>query len=194
MARAGDMMEDPISGARAVFQRTAAETNGDLVRIDFTFPPHIPMSSEHIHPLQEERFEVLSGTFGFLVDGQEQAGGAGHKLVAPAGVPHNFWVVGDEPGQIRFEFRPALRTEEVFETLWTLARTEKIDLKTGRPSLLQSAVLLSEYRNEFVPASPPLPVQRLLFGVLAPIGRLLGYRARLSYPYSESTSTAAPAS
>ncbi len=193
MARAGDVMEDPVSGARGVFRQTSVETNGELVQIDFTFAPHVPVSSEHIHPLQEERFEVLSGTFGFLVNGQEQTGGAGYQLVAPAGVPHNFWVVGDEPSEISFEFRPALRTEEVFETLWTLVRAEKINRKTGRPSLLQSAVMLSEYRNEFVPASPQLPVQRVPFGVLAPLGRLLGYRARLPYPYAVSASSAAPA-
>lgn len=191
MARAGDVMEDPGTGARAVFRTAAADTNGQLLRMDFTVPPHVPVSGEHIHPRMEESFEVLSGTFGFLVDGQEHVGGAGHRVVVPPGVRHNFWLVGDEAGEIRFEFRPALRAEEVFETLWSLARDGKIDRKTGRPGILQAAVLLSEYRNEYVLARPPLPVQRVVFGVLAPVGKLLGYRARRPYPFAGGT--AAPA-
>lgn len=191
MARAGDVMEDPVSGARAVFRQTATETNGELLQIDFILPPHMPVSSEHIHPLQEERFEVLSGTFGFLVGGQEQVGGEGHRTVAPAGVPHNFWVVGDEWGEIRFEFRPALRAKEVFETLWFLLREGRINRKTGRPNLLQGVVLLSEYRDVYIPAHPSRPVQTVLFGVLAPVGRLLGYRAK--HPYSSASGASAPA-
>ncbi len=193
MARAGDVMEDPVSGARAVFRLTAAETNGELLRMDFTIPPHIPVSVEHVHPRMEERFEVLSGTFGFLIDGEEHVGVAGHRVTAPAGVRHNFWLVGEHPGEIRFEFRPALRAEEVFETLWTLMRAGKINRKTGAPNLLQGAVLLSEYRDEYVLARPPRPVQMALFGVLAPLGRLLGYRGRHEYPYPVGSSASAEA-
>ena len=42
------------------------------------------------------------------------------------------------------------------------------------------AVLFREYAGEFRLARPPWPVQRTLFALLAPLGRLLGYRAR--YP------------
>ncbi len=194
MARAGDVMEDPVTGSRAVFRQTAAETNGELLQIDFMFPPHIPVSSEHIHPLQEERFEVISGMFGFLVDGQEAMGGPGYQTVAPAGVPHNFWVVGDEAAQIRFEFRPALRTAEAFETLWALIREGKVNQKTGRANPLQMALFVSEYRDEYVLARPPRPVQKVLFGMLAAVARLLGYRARHPYPYAgrSSVPTSAP--
>ena len=114
-------------------------------------------------------------------------------MVVPLGVPHNFWVVGDEWGEIRFEFRPALRTAEVFETLWGLIRDGKVDRKTGRPNLLQGAVLLSEYRDEYALVHPPRPVQTVVFGILAPVGRLLGYRARHPYPYSGESDAPATA-
>ena len=35
-----------------------------------------------------------------------------------------------------------------------------------------------EHLDDFALAKPPVWVQRLLYGALAPIGRLLGYRAR----------------
>jgi hypothetical protein len=55
-----------------------------------------------------------------------------------------------------------------------------VDPKTGAPGLLQLAVLGSEYRDVLRVTKPPWPVQRVVFGLLAPIGRLRGYRAR--YP------------
>jgi len=60
-----------------------------------------------------------------------------------------------------------------------LARDGKVN-QNGRPNLLQSAVLACVYRQEWRLARPPYGIQVVLFGVLAPIGRLLGYRA--SYP------------
>ena len=50
----------------------------------------------------------------------------------------------------------------------------------GMPGLLQVAVLMNEYADEFRLAKPPWPVQRGLFGLLAPIGRALGRPARYS--------------
>jgi hypothetical protein len=45
---------------------------------------------------------------------------------------------------------------------------------------LQAAVIARSYAGEFRLASPPWPVQQLLFAILAPIGRLLGHRP--TYP------------
>lgn len=184
MARAGEVMEDPVNGGRAIFRQTATETKGELLQIDFSFPPHIKLSIDHIHPLQEERFEVQRGTFGFLMDGREQIGSAGHRLTVPAGVRHKFWVIGDEPGEIRFEFRPALRAAEVFETLWALNHAGKVNPKMGGPGPLQMAVILSEYQDEFVIGQLLRSVQRVLFKVMAPVGKMLGYRARVPYPFA----------
>ena len=48
----------------------------------------------------------------------------------------------------------------------------------GVPSLLQAAVIASAYRGELRVTRPSWLVQRtVVFGVLAPIGRLLGHRA-----------------
>jgi hypothetical protein len=44
------------------------------------------------------------------------------------------------------------------------------------PHLLQQAVTTMEFRDVLRFTSPAWPVQRLLFGVLAPVARLAGYR------------------
>jgi hypothetical protein len=37
--------------------------------------------------------------------------------------------------------------------------------------------MLEEYEDEYRLARPPLPMQKALLALLAPVGRLLGYRA-----------------
>jgi hypothetical protein len=62
-----------------------------------------------------------------------------------------------------------------------------VDGKTdqeGSPTLLQGTVMLKEFVDEYRLARPPLPVQKVVLAVLAPIGRLLGYKARCAR-YSE---------
>jgi hypothetical protein len=72
-----------------------------------------------------------------------------------------------------------MRTETFFETIWGLAADGK-----NNPGLLQIAVLGQAYADQFRLTSPPYGLQRALFFILAPVGRLLGYRAE--YPqYSQ---------
>jgi hypothetical protein len=51
---------EPRERERITFRQTAAETNGELVAVDLELPQgaRVP-GGLHIHPLQEERFEVV---------------------------------------------------------------------------------------------------------------------------------------
>ena len=45
------------------------------------------------------------------------------------------------------------------------------------PSLLQTAVALNGlHKGEIYPATPPIALQKALFALLAPVGKLVGYR------------------
>ena len=83
--------------------------------------------------------------------------------------------------RVNWQTRPALRTEAFFETVWGLAKDDKVNDK-GVPGLLRAVLIAREYEDVFRLASPPWAMQRLLFGSLAPVGRLLGYRAEYPYP------------
>jgi hypothetical protein len=89
------------------------------------------------------------------------------------------WNESQEEAHALVEYRPALRMETLFETLFGLGRDGKTD-EEGSPRLLQGAVILEEYEDEYRLVRPPRPVQEALLAVLAPIGRLLGYRGH--YP------------
>jgi hypothetical protein len=67
----------------------------------------------------------------------------------------------------------------MIETFFGLARLGHTDAN-GMPFPLQLALTVSEFSDVIVFRSPPLAVQRTIFGVLAPIARWRGYRA--TYP------------
>jgi quercetin dioxygenase-like cupin family protein len=188
VAKAGDVIENPITGERITFLKTTQETNGELLRFEYVLPPGFTIP-EHVHPHQEERHEVLSGTLRGRVGGQERDYEEGERVVGPAGVPHA-WQNPSSEEELRFvsELRPPLVFETLMETYCGLARDGKTT-KQGMPkNPLQLAVLVDETRGMFYSSRVPVAVQEAfleLFGVLASVGRLLGYRAR--YPqYSGS--------
>jgi hypothetical protein len=138
------------------------------------------VAAAHVHPNQEERFEVVSGTLAMRVDGKERILRPGDVAVVPPGRPHAWWNAGPDEVRIRGEIRPALRTEHFFETFFGLGKDGKTNGK-GLPNPLQLAVLMREYEDEMRLARPPFAIQRMLFAPLAVIGRALGYRSRYAH-------------
>jgi quercetin dioxygenase-like cupin family protein len=183
MAKAGDIIENPITGERITFLKTTRETNGELLRFEYVLPPGFTIP-EHFHPHQEERHEILSGTLKGRVGGQERDYEEGQRVVGPAGVPHA-WQNPSSEEELRFvsELRPPLVFETILETYCGLARDGKTTRQGIPKNPLQLAVLVDETRGMFYSSRVPVAVQEAflaLFGVLALVGRLLGYKAR--YP------------
>ena len=110
MARAGDEIVDPNTGERLIFRKTAKETDGELLQFDWIGKAGWKAGPLHVHPYQEERFEVISGTLGSHVAGVEHIHEAGEVVVAPAGSVHTVWNAGGEEEEVHslVEFRPAL--------------------------------------------------------------------------------------
>jgi quercetin dioxygenase-like cupin family protein len=194
MAKAGDELLNSVTGLRTVFRKTAQETSGELLQVDWIGEPGWTTGPDHVHPRQEERFEVLSGRLGLRVGGVERVHSAGDVVVAPAGAPHAAWNAGDGEVHVLVDFRLALRTERAFETLAGLARDGKTNGAGAPRNPLLLALVLREFEDEIYFVRPPLAIQRVIFGVLAKVGWLLEYRAEYPYPYarhSEASRTVA---
>ena len=121
MAHAGQTIENPLSGERITFRKTAADTGGELLAFDLELSPDGHVPGMHVHPTQEERFEVVSGTMRFRKGLKKVTAGPGDVVVVPPGTAHKFANGGDETAQVRVEVRPALRMENLFETAVELA-------------------------------------------------------------------------
>jgi len=186
MATKGNTIINQITGQRITFVQTARDTDGASMVMDEYVPANGLVDQEHVHPQQEETFSVLAGTMEFYVAEATLKASAGESVVVPAGVPHAFANKGEGEAVMRVTYRPALNTEGFFEAFFGLSQDGKMDPKTGLPNLLQIAVLAQAYRKEIAFGGIPVLVQRILFGALAPIGRLLGYRADYPYPYQKA--------
>lgn len=115
MAHAGQELEGP-GGFRLRFITAGGETGGELLVMEATYGGEGQMPPEHLHPHQEERFEVLEGAVRAVVGGAARRYEAGETFHVPAGTPHQ--MTGDGPARVRWEVRPALRTAEFFERLY----------------------------------------------------------------------------
>ena len=179
MARSGEVLENPVTGQRIIFEQTSIDTDGTLLEVESVYTKPTPSKPPvHYHPAQEETFEVLGGKLCVTIDGQQRTLKEGETLVVPKGTPHTMWA--DSAGvRVNWQTRPALKTETFFETIYSLAQDGKTNSK-GAPNLLQYAVIARSSAEEFRLTSPPWPVQRVLFAILAPIGKLLGHRP--TYP------------
>ncbi|HET9495206.1 MAG TPA: cupin domain-containing protein [Chloroflexia bacterium] len=175
MIRTGDMLENPVTGERLLFRKTSSDTGGEATIFETFLKPNGFVAAAHVHPFQEERFEILQGRVGFRHGRATIVAGPGGRLVVPAGTPHRFWNAGEEEAHFLCEVRPALQFEQLIETMFALAADGKTNDK-GLPNLLQLAVIADATFDTVRLPFPPAWVQRLGLSVLAPIGSLLGYR------------------
>lgn len=176
MIRAGDSIENPVTGERLVFERTSAETNGEYVRFECFVKPSGFVAAAHVHPFQEERFQVLEGSVTFRIDGQEITAEPGACILVPAGRKHQFWNAGDAEARFACEVRPALQFEQLIETMFTLAQEGKTNRK-GMPNPLRLAVIARAHFDTVRLPFPPAWVQRVGLAFGAPLGWILGYRS-----------------
>jgi quercetin dioxygenase-like cupin family protein len=171
--RAGDTLENPITGETVHFLRTAADTDGELVEIEVTVEPEGAVAAAHVHPYQSERFEILEGTVEFRRGREKVVAGPGDVVEVPAGTVHRFRNAGDSVARFRCEVRPALQFERFLETMFGLAANGKTNRK-GMPNPLRLAVIanahFADVRLPYVPAF----AQKAALVAGSAVGRLAG--------------------
>jgi quercetin dioxygenase-like cupin family protein len=174
MIHAGDMLENPITGERLLFRKTSSDTGGEAVILETFVKPDGFVAAAHVHPYQEESFEILDGLVGFRFGGEEFVASPGERLTVPAGTPHRFWNAGEEEAHFVCEVRPALQFEQLIETMFALASDGKTNSR-GLPNPLRLAVIANATFDTVRLPFPPAWMQRMGLAMGAPVGRLLGY-------------------
>jgi quercetin dioxygenase-like cupin family protein len=171
----GQSITNPVTGETLVFRTTSADTNGASVVVEAFVQPDGAVAAAHVHPAQEERFEVLAGELEFRVRKQTFVAKPGDRVVVPAGTPHRFRNVGAETAHFVCEVTPALGFERLIETMFRLAADGKVNRK-GLPNPLRLAVIANHHFGDVRLPFPPASIQRLSLMFGAPLGRLVGYR------------------
>src|SRR5215471_18243778 len=110
------------------------------------------------------------------IRGQERRYEAGEHVTIAPGTPRVWLNSGSDELRVLVEFRPAGRFAEFITTYFALARAGQVNKRRGIPTNpLQLAATFAAYQDVLHGTSPPLAVQRILFAMLVPLGRLMGY-------------------
>lgn len=173
-------------------QVTKSDTAGEYVRFEVTVHPALDADAaevdleherflidnpdEHVHPHQKEVIEVFTGEYAVELEGTEHRLTAGEEITVPTNTPHRHWNPTAEPTRVAHEHHPALNSAEHVETMYELAQAGETNEK-GIPNPLRFAVVNKAYPGVVYTTAVPIPVQKALFTILAPFGRLAGYRA-----------------
>jgi quercetin dioxygenase-like cupin family protein len=175
MITTGQTLRNRVTGETLVFRTTSADTNGERVVVETFVEPNGAVAAAHVHPAQEERFEVLAGEVEFRLGKRKLVAKPGDRVLVPAGTPHRFRNVGEETAHFVCEVTPALGFEQLIETMFSLAEDGKVNRK-GMPNPLRLAVVAKHHFGDVQLPFPPAWLQRLGLALGAPLGRLLGYR------------------
>jgi mannose-6-phosphate isomerase-like protein (cupin superfamily) len=119
MAARGQQVENPATGERITFLRTAADTGGELLEMDDLWLHADHRTAPHLHPGMEETWEVISGRAGFRIGDRDVEAGPGETVTAPPGVVHSAWNLSGGETRLRITMRPALRWEQFVVRLFT---------------------------------------------------------------------------
>ena len=167
MIKAGDGFRRS-DGERLTFRKTAQETGGKVLEVEVVYRPRSPAPPPHYHPFQEEQFEVLGGAMHARIGARGRTYRAGDTFTVPRGTPHTMHNIADEEARVIWRVLPALRTAELFEAMWTLPDEKR--------NLFSIAAIIRDFSTELRLSRPPYLVQRPLFALLAPLGRILSRR------------------
>jgi mannose-6-phosphate isomerase-like protein (cupin superfamily) len=175
MPHKGKIIHNPGTGEYVEFVETATETNGAYTRIKIKviaggFKPVL-----HLHTTTDETFDVISGQLTCIQNGETKTINAGEKIVLPKNRFHTHYNGGKEDLVMYQTFTPSLDVDLFLENLFGLDAEGKVP--KGQPAFLQLMVWGKKYQCKAYVASVPLGVQKVLTFILAPIGRLMGYKA-----------------
>jgi quercetin dioxygenase-like cupin family protein len=175
MIRTGQTLENPVTGERLTFHKTANDTNGEYVKVETVLQPGAAVAAGHVHPYQTERFQVLAGKVGIKIGRKRVEAGPGDVVTVDAGTPHKFWNAGDGEARFVCEVRPAGAFEQLIETMFGLAGDGKTSRK-GMPNPIRLAVIAKHHFDDVRLPVIPHAFQRAALALGAPVGRALGYR------------------
>jgi quercetin dioxygenase-like cupin family protein len=176
MAYPNKVIRNSKTGQEIRFIKTGKETNGELLEMEASFAPHSMEPAAHYHPRQAEDFTVLEGSLMVRLNGKVTIVKAGDTLHIPANAVHAMWNSSGQKTLVNWKVKPALNTDHLLEMGVGLANDTNTTEK-GMPGVLQMALLARRFSNVYRLAGTPYVAQQILFGVLAPIAWVAGYKS-----------------
>ena len=161
-----------VLGVKVIFNDVPAQTLLDRpITVEAHFGPGA-YSGRHIHPMQDERYQVLSGTLDLFLDNEWHKLGPRQSISIPKGKVHAFRNSTNQIATAINTHDPGLRFQENLEGMQKLIQQGKVTNGTGLKSGIYLSLHALQFPNDVVIVEPPYWVIKLMAG----IGRLLGYK------------------
>ena len=162
------------SGDSIELLETSAMTGGERVRTRIVFAAGGIRVPPHVHPLQDETLEVISGSLTCILDGKRHVADAGATVRLPRGIGHQHYSEGPEGAVTIQTMTPGLDFDYLLENLFGFGAEGRLK---GVSYLMQLLVLLAKMKSAFAHAHIPLWFQKGVAKLVTPLAYLLGYRA-----------------
>lgn len=173
MPRAGDVLDLGPIGAVFQVRKTAEDTAGRALEMEWVLAPRSGGTPVHVHPAATESYAVLEGELDLYVDGTWRTLAAGESASVAPGVAHTFRNAADIPARVHNTHAPAMRFGEYFETLHRVVSSGVVppDRMTFRTMVYLSMVMVN-FEDEIQSRRP----RQVILKALARVARLVGYR------------------
>ena len=161
-----------VSGFVQTFLVTQDDTAGEFVELEIVLAPGAGGAPRHIHPHQEERFEVKEGVVDVF------HGGTWHKLqpgdvaVVPPGMPDQFRNASAGPAKLLCRISPVLDFQDMNFTVMKLIKEGKIRSQKDLKSIIYSSMVLTRFPKSLRMLNPTYRWTTSLFSYL---GKCLRY-------------------
>lgn len=173
MLKAGAVLDFGPLGMTFHVKKTASDTGGRSLEMEWELAPGTGGTPVHIHPQATESYAVLDGELGVFVGGAWRTLSAGESVSVSPGQPHTFRNAGSRVTRVYNVHQPAMQFGEYFGGLAKIANGGTITSARMTPgAILHLAVLMTSYPREIRSVQPPHALVR----VLGAVGRLFDYR------------------
>jgi quercetin dioxygenase-like cupin family protein len=159
------------------FTQTVVKREKGLFWVELELKPHAPGPPEHVHTSFAEKFVVAEGTLSVLFNGQKRILHAGEALLVPPGIPHKPFNETDARVLVKAPLDPEYAMPECFSVFLTQAYgffDESPSNNRPTTALLQMSLFGPKYDAWL--SGIPVPAQKVLYFMIRPTARLLGYR------------------
>jgi mannose-6-phosphate isomerase-like protein (cupin superfamily) len=181
MLKSGDTIHNPSINKSYTFIKTTSDTNGEYLQLNCKIGPTTggnPVLT-HSHNKQTEIVTVVSGSMTAVVNGKKMRYQPGEMLVIKPGEAHRWWNANTRQElEVIMEVRPALQTQQFFETICSIARVPQNKGKSEL-NILHLAVMIKDYSDVYTISGPWAPLKKGIFNALAAWGRYKGYTSEL---------------
>ena len=129
-------------------------------------------SAIHIHPQQDEIYEVKEGEMQVYIDGKWRTLKTGERISIPKGTIHAFRNAGMHKAVAFNSHHPGLRFGEMLETIQQHINEGKITSTKGFKNLAYMSSIMVEYSDVMKTIQPPAA----LIKIMSMLGKLFGYK------------------